>query len=330
MCTFDYRQKEFYRKMEARSFGGCFLHKKIRLVVSFFLPFVLLLSACCREEDDVYQTIRLRVESVSETNLNEMESIVMDAYFFLNRYPQSKYRKEVDHYIENLRDLEVNGLMRLSAEITSTAYPSLDEALMAPDGYLSFWMKNERILLQRDSSLEVHTANVMEHIRLIREMRKFLDKEYSTLAILQENVEAMKVFSESDLRSIRDTWSKLLQEKRGVVAQMQLEKTAKLYAEERLRQYVLSVCANSYHHYNVKEVVLVASQPILELKADSVECSATYRVMLVGSFLGWDRGTAKILVRGRFSVEQNEAGIPVDIYFVEGDFSVLETTGRVR
>ncbi len=308
----------------------CFLCEKIKLVVFFLLPFVFLLSACRGEEDDMYQTIRLRVESVSETNLNEMESIVMDAYFFLSRYPRSKYRKEVDRHIENLRDLEVSGLMRLSAEITSTAYPSLDEASMAPDGYLSFWMKNERILLQRDSSLEVYTANVMEHIRLIGEMKKFLDKEYSTLALLQENAEAMKVFSESDFRSVRDTWSKLLQEKRGVVAQMQLEKTAKLYAEERLRQYALSVCANSYHHYDVKEVVSVEPQPILKLKADSVECSAIYRVVLVGSFLGWDRGTAKILVRGCFSVEQNEAGIPVDIYFVKGDFSVLETTGRVR
>lgn len=304
------------------------------------LLFSAILFACNSKQKEQEETLVKQAKSIiinnESSSATQIENTISSIKSFLSEYPDSKRYSELSGYIEDLyRCLDFHKVKEYKnkyEELSTKAYYDVNSAIDEQGSFLDeFTSEYGSQLLARQPQLNSLIDNIKNIQEEFKTMKLFFDREFSDLASFNSEVKdnAYK-YENSSFETVRTSYKKIADNQRGDQATKDMNKKVANF-EEYLKNDAERIC-----NYNFKDFVVDGSRSIQTISIGSPfqhdtynakVCEGVFRVYLKGAYLGWDKGTAKISVKGMIVVTIDENKIKSGVEYRNMDFNILEKTG---
>lgn len=296
---------------------------------SLLLSVLALVTGCKNPEEELHKALTSRIETVEKENLEQVETIISEAYYFLNKFPNSKYAAEITKSITDLRWAQVEEIMRMQARLQSISYKSIEEAQEAPSSLLRFWDKNGQALAELEPRTQAHIEAILQMKKELLKLDEFFHRDQSTLEQFNEECDLHPEWEQSSFPAVRNLWIKMYGKRQRRLAEEGLFRYAKTHSEDILQLFASNICERNFKGFELQSMETVELKPVSEVQPGyRLNIRGIFRAYLLGAFIGYHRGTVKIEVWGDLTSERDAQGRPNGrILFHPGDFSILERTG---
>jgi hypothetical protein len=300
----------------------------------------VILFACNGKQKEQEETLVKQAKSIiidnESSSANNIENTISSIRSFLSEYPDSKRYSELSGYIDDLyRCLDfhkVKEYKKKYEELSSKAYYDINSAIEELESFLDeFTSEYGSQLLVRQPQLNSLIDDVKNIKDEFKTMKLFFDREFSDLASFNSEVKYNTYkYENSSFETVRSSWKKIADSKRGDQATKDMNKKVANF-EEYLQNDAERIC-----NYNFKDFIVDGSRSIQTISIGSPSqhdtynakvCEGVFRVYLKGAYLGWDKGTVKISVKGMIVVTIDENQTKSGVEYRNMDFNILETTG---
>jgi|GEM_PF-5182515 lipoprotein len=303
-------------------------------------PFLLVVSliSCSNEIAEKEQMLISRVQTAFQNteniNIYDIEYLRNDIRSFLEKYPNSKHYYELDNYIDKLSEIvdyyklrnfksNYEDLLRKKFSNPQEALKKIKELqdfLISPEGEELFNKKTEEI---------IPIKKALNNLLLIfSNMEFFFSYNYSDLPSFNESVNEVKEdYENSNYLSVRNTWKYLVDYYRRLQGENDKEKMITNF-EYYLKEDARRICNFNYRNFDIHEIQTISVSNHYEHEKYNAEVSqGVFRLHLKGSFLGIDRGTVKISVKGMIVVKVNHNKELEKVTYENIDYQIIEITG---
>ena len=288
------------------------------------------------QEESLVKQAKSIIINPEASSANQIENTISSIKSFLSEYPDSKLYSELSGYIDDLyRGLDFHKVKEYKnkyEELSTKAYYDINSAIEEQESFLDeFTSEYGNQLLVRQPQLNSLIDDVKSIKEEFKTMKLFFDREFSDLASYNSEVEynAYK-YENSSFETVRISWSKIADSQRGDQATKDMNKKVANF-EEYLQNDAERIC-----NYNFKDFVVDGNRSIQTISIgnpfqhdtyNAKVCEGVFRVYLKGAYLGWDKGSVKISVKGMIVVTIDENQTKSGVEYRNMDFNILETTG---
>lgn len=305
------------------------------LISVWLLLGCLLLASCTSKERERFDSISTQIDQVniSAEAVDEAEiRIVMSLIDrFQLDYPESEYS---DYLTAKKRELEVllvhASYLTLKKEYARVLeYEYTTTALAEYQRVIDLFNSSQGLKLREEyPDLNDCLAKLESDRFYLQKMETFLGQEYGSMGDFNMEVLAATQTYHHQGKNIGKIWDKAVEYRRYELAKQLILKNVKNF-ETYLKDDAKKICLNDYENFDVQrvEVVSIGSPTEME-KYLGYECEGIFRVYLVGSFIGWDKGSVKIFVKGRITARNNgDSDLITDVTYSRTDYSIIEKSG---
>lgn len=266
----------------------------------------------------------------------EVENTISSIKNFLSEYPDSKYYNELSGYIDELYlCLDFHKVKECNEKfdkLSTKTYYDVNDAIIEQESYLDeFATEYGTQLLIRQPQLSSQIDQVMEIIDEFETMKEFFAQDFYDLVSFNSEVASNSYkYINSSFETIQLSWHKIADNQRNEQASKDMNKKVSNF-EEYLKSDAEKICNYNYKDFEVDDNKYTQTISIGSHKQhdtyNAKVCEGVFRVYLKGAYLGWDKGTAKISVKGMIVVTVDENQIKSGVEYRNLDFQILETTG---
>jgi len=314
-----------------------------RLLV-FFVMLSSLSFLCCNSGQKEQETLLInRAKSIivnsEASSARQIEGVIASIRSFLSEHPDSRHFTELNEYIEELmRSLDVHKVKEYVKEyenLLSKTYYDGASAIQTLDGFLNHFTSDYGTqLLARKPQLQSCLDEVREIKSEFRQMNAFFDRNYYDIASFNSELQSNAyLFRGSRYETVRTSWEKIADSKRNELVQKEMEKKVANF-EDYLRNDAENICIYNYSNFVVNRAertqTISISSPVQHDTYNAQVCEGIFRVYMKGAFIGWDKGTVRIKVKGMICVKVDANRVKIGVEYDRIDFSVLETTGDLK
>ncbi len=299
------------------------------------LVFSLLVASCRgKSSEKTYRELQKEVSQIqAEGNLADREALDNTLHrldLFITENPKNKHTEELRRWRDTLasqRDKCHLFYIRNQYELlTSDTEHPLKELLQRTSTLLSEVNTSEsQALLNRHPEAPDYAKELIEFRDYIQALEGIVTAEYASLEEYNNIVESRRLhFEKAPFPSISTLWAKFTDSRRKKLINMEIERAIDSIVPA-LEQEASARSLYNHKHYKIHSIELISrSQPSwVKSPSNGMICEATFRVNMVGSWLGIDRGTAKVAVKGGVFQTDSMGSLTYRIL----DHSELETTG---
>lgn len=301
-----------------------------------WLPLVaiLLLSACRNPEQESYQHLVQRIESVRKSaspELDSLNTLIAAIDLFISEFPESEHKRTLREKEQVLRRLLTESRYQYYVELYKyTTEKDYDEPLAALDSYSKCL---DELSHQRAEDLRANHIDLVRYIDNLRTaidglqgMHQFLQRPYTDLSSFNAKATVIGRRWEGH-KLLNKLWKNFASKARHELAKQLLVK-ALPYVRPHLEEHARLVCQGAYSGFNVERVEIAQlEEPKEDTKRLAYLCSAIYHVYLRGAYFGIDKGLVKLRVHGTLSIERNEEGIESSLAYTNNSYEILEKQG---
>lgn len=304
------------------------------LLSTLVLALSLLLAGCGhKSKEQRYRELIQEVAQLqSEGNLANEEALdatMARLDLFITEHPKYSHSAELREKRRALgeqRDRCKLFYIRNQYElITSDTGHTLSEILKNTHQLLALLRAPEtQALLDKYPQAKNYEPDLLQFRDEIQAIEALATESYPSLKDYNEEVEARRShFEQSHFSSIPTLWAKYTDAQRKRLINMEIERAIDSIVPALEHEASVRTTFN-HKHYKVQSIELVSKTPPSWVSAPKgMICEATFRVNMIGSWLGIDRGTAKVSVKGGVFQTDSMGSIAYRIL----DHSELETTG---
>lgn len=270
------------------------------------------------------------------SSANQIENAISSIKSFLSEYPDSKCYSELSGYIDDLyRSLDFHKVKEYKNKyegLSTKAYYDINSAIEEYEDFLDeFTSEYGSQLLLRQSQLNSLIDDVKSIKEEFKTMKLFFNREFFDLASFNSEVKYNAYeYENSSYETVRTSWMKIAESERNVQATKDMNKKVANF-EEYLQYDAERIC-----NYNFKDFIVDNSRSIQTISIGSPfqhdtynakVCEGVFRVYLKGAYLGWDKGTVKISVKGMIVAIIDENQTKSGVEYRNIDFTIIEKTG---
>lgn len=269
-------------------------------------------------------------------NPNEIENTISSIKSFLSEYPNSKHYSELSGYIDDLyRCLDFHKVREYNnkfEELSNKEYSNVNLAIQEQESFLDeFTSEYGTELLIRKPKLNSLLDEVKAIEKEFESMKVFFDRDFSDLVSYNSEVKSNAyTFENSSYETVRKSWGIIADNQRDKQAEKDMNKKVANF-EEYLKNDAKRICNYNFNDFIVDDDEIIQTisigSPSQHDSYNAKVCEGTFRVYLKGAYIGWDKGTAKISVKGMIAVKVDENNIKTSVEYESMDFRILETTG---
>lgn len=295
----------------------------------------VLLASCSSKERERYDSISAQIaqihmsaEAVEESNVRLIIDLIEG---FQLDYPSSEYSNYMTSKKSELEVLLVKAsYLHLKKEYAGVLeYESTTTALAEYQRVIDLFNSSQGLRLREEYPDLNDCLAKLESDRLyLQKLESFLGQEFGSMEDYNmEVLEATPSYHQQG-ENIGKIWNKAVEYRRHELARQFILEKVKDFATY-LKEDAKQICLNDYENFNIQRVELVSMSSPSEMEEYwGYECEGVFRVYLVGSFIGWDRGSVKVSVKGRITARNNGDGeLITDVAYSRTDYSILEKSG---
>jgi hypothetical protein len=308
-----------------------------------FVLFVIFLVSCHSKQADREEALISKYRSIEAgcdaSSTNEIENTIALIKSYLSDYPNSKRYSEISSYLDKLYEcLDVHKLKDFKekyAELTSNVYIDLNSATQDLQNFLdSFTTEYGMQLAGRQEQIKIYIRDVNEIKNEFESMKSFFERTFSDLATFNSEAQMKSnEFGNSKYETVRLSWKEIVNDYRKEQAQKDMNQMVTNFEDYLKRD------AEKLSQYNHDDYVIDGNQytqtisignPYQHDSYNAKVCEGVFRVFLKGAYLGWDKGTVKISVKGMVTVVVNQSNEASGVEYRNLDFRILEETGDLK
>lgn len=295
----------------------------------------LLLASCTSKERERFDSISAQIdqvdmsaEAVEESNIR---FIIGQIERFQLDYPSSEY---ADYMTSKKGELEVllvkASYLHLKNEYARVLeYEYTKTALAEYQRVIDLFNSSQGLKLREEyPDLNDCLAKLESDRFYLQKMETFLGQEFGSMGDYNmEVLEASQIYHQQG-KNIGKIWDQAVEYRRSELARQFILKKVKDF-ETYLKEDAKKICLNDYENFDIRRVEVVSMGNPTEMeKYMGYECEGVFRVYLVGSFIGWDRGSVKISVKGCIAARvSGDSELITDVAYSRADYSILEKSG---
>lgn len=325
------------------------LNKLISVDIQCIVHFILLsmvisigiTQSSCKSDESISQ--ELLIENAKAIILDNqaydskhIEKAISSIKEFLIEFPDTQKYSEFLNYINELqRCLDFHKVIEYTdvyKQLIAKSFTDILPAIQEQEKYLNeFTSVYGMELIQRQPQLNTY----IEDINRLREefvgMKILFESEYADLMSYNNMVRNTSYkFENSRFESVRKSWKNIVDNQRSIQAVKDLDNKVRNF-NNYLKEDAERICLYNYtgfvidHNFNTQEISI--GSPFLHDTYNGKICEGVFRVSLKGAYLGLDKGTVKILVKGMIVVTVDNNNVKSGVEYENVDFTVLEITG---
>lgn len=307
----------------------------MKYLITIWLVGCLLLASCSNKERDQFDSISAEVnqveisaEAVEETKIRLLISLIER---FQLDYPDSEHSSYMASKKSELEALLVEAsYLHLKKEYARVLeYEYTTTVLTEYQRVIDLFNSSQGLKLrEKYSDLNGYLVKLEDDRACLQNMETFLAREYGSMGDFNSEVlEASQIYHQQG-KNIGKIWEQAVKDRRYELAKQFIQEKIKDF-ETYLREDAQEICQNDYENFDILRVEVVSmGSPIEMEKYLGYECEGVFRVYLVGSFIGWDKGSVKISIKGRITARNNgDNELITDVAYSRTDYSILEKSG---
>jgi hypothetical protein len=313
---------------------------KIIVFVGICTGLLLVMSSCNNKEKEMQEKIIRQAETIILDNENsdsyQVETAITSIKKHLMQYPDSKKYRELKNYIEKLYLCldyhKYKDYSKQYQELVSEDFYTVRTAIEKQDKFLNeFTTEYGKGLKEREPQLQVFIRNIQTIKEEFNRMKQFFEQEFSGLSSYNYMVQYnSSQFDNSRFESVQKTWKNMVSSQRSHETTKDLNKKVENF-ESCLKQDAENICSYNFNGFvidgNYSTQTVSLTSPAQHDKYEGKVCEGIFRVYLKGAYLGWDRGSVKIMVKGMIVVTVDDNKISDDVEYRRIDYTIIEKTG---
>lgn len=288
-----------------------------------------------QEESLVKQAKVILIDNES-SNSNEVENTILSIKAFLSDFPDSKKYAELNGYIDDLYlclDFhKVKDCQNNYHELSVKTYSDINSAILDFEKFLNqFTTDYGSQLLLRKPQLNSIIDEAKTIYDEFKTMKIFFERTFSDLVSYNLEVEDNTfLFENSSYETIRMSWKEITDNQRDIQAEIDMKNKVADFEKfliidaERICNYNF----NDFEVDNYRNTQLISiGNPYQHDSFNAKVCEGVYRVYMKGAYLGLDKGTVKIAVKGMIVVTVDVNNKKSSVEYRNIDFQIQEKTG---
>lgn len=308
---------------------------KLKLFIAISVTFLsLFLSACNAKQQERYEALTGEIEQVIQSSepVDETRiSYTIDLIDrFLTEYPDSEYNSYLLSKKSELETLkEEASYLKLKeeyAQVIKCEYPS--KAIEEHQRVINLFNSSHGIALrEKYSDLNTCLSQLERNLEIFQLMNSTLEASFSNIADFNQTMLSITPTYQQYGVDIARVWEQFVDIRRKNLADNILQGMVRDF-ETYLSKDAEEICTNDYENFKVQRIETVSlSTPTRHKEYVGYQCEGVFRVYLVGAFLGWDKGSIKISVKGKICMREDENKQISGISYSRDDFSYIERSG---
>lgn len=325
------------KKMKTSYYQKIFQNTSVILLIS------LSLISCNNQQKKREEALVTQYRSISascdRSDSKEIENVIASIENYLSEYPNSKRYNELSQYKDKLYEcLDVHKIKEYSEKyrvLSGNTYIDIISAINDQQSFLdNFVTEYGMQLVGRQQQIKIFIQDVNDIKHEFESMKSFYERSFADLATFDSELQMKSYeFENSKFETIRLSWKEIARDFRNEMIQKEMNKMV-LNFENYLKND-----AEKFSQYNYSDYVIDDSQNTQTIsigKAYQHEsynakvCEGVFRVFLKGAYLGWDKGTVKISVKGMVTVVSDQNRDIQGVEYRNIDYRVLEATGKLQ
>ncbi|MDD7319117.1 MAG: hypothetical protein SOZ80_02345 [Prevotella sp.] len=306
----------------------------------FVFSVLLLLSGCQNEQKQQEEKLVANAQTIignsEASSISTIKSAIDAIKSYLSEHPDSERRSELNGYVEQLHICLDSHTVKESYEkhekFKSNKYYDTKSAIEEMNSFInSFTSDYGRDLLMRKPELNP----IIEDVKKIKEefetMETLFEHEYPDLETFNDDIERSSYkYDYSDYETVRESWKEIAGIQRSRQASKDVDKKSanfeRLLAEDAEHQ-----CENNYSDFITTTVQTISiGNPYEHEQYRGKVCEGIFRVNMEGAYLGWDKGSVKIRVKGMIGISSDDNKKETHVKYVNLDYDIIERAGDIR
>ncbi|MFN4299920.1 MAG: hypothetical protein ACK4EX_09370 [Thermaurantimonas sp.] len=309
---------------------------KIFPVPTIVLIFIFACNNQQKEEEILLKQAKAILINPEKSSALQIENIISSIKTFLAENPDTKRYEEFTKYIDELyRHLDIYKISEYNSkfeELSTKTYHNINAAIKEQDDFLKeFNTIYGSQLLTRHPEINTLIENVKNIKEEFKSMKLLFESDFYDLETFNTEVSFnAHIYKNSNYETVRNSFDKIADNQRNLQATKDLNRKVANF-EEYLRNDAVKICNQLFDDFvldNSKGVQTISiGNPYQHTLFTTRACDGIFRVYLKGAFLGWDRGSVKIYVKGLLYVATDENQMFSKVEYRNLDYQILETTG---